>query len=131
MGGAHIAPLGHVIHSQVGVGIDEARIDRVARQVPDSGPRGSLHISTHLLDEPVADHDGGVVHGLSRSCDHPRAHQCMEACAVVPDARHRFGSGRLLGSRTAREQERKAHHREDCFHYVLQKRKIKPPALRA
>ena len=78
---------------------------------------------------PFADHDGGVVQDLPRSRHHPRAHQRVEAGAVVSDARHRFGSGRLLGRHSAREQESEAQHGEKCSHDVLQEKKEnKPPA---
>ena len=120
MCGPYVTPLGNVVHSQVGVGIDEARIDRVARQVPDSGPRGGLQVPSHLLDEPVADHHGGVVQDAARSRHHPRTHQCVEPGAVVPHALNRFGTVRLLGSHAAGEQEREAQHGEICSHGVPQ-----------
>ena len=97
MGRPHVAPFGHGVHPEVGVGVDEARIDREARHVPDPGARGRVAAPAHPLDEPVPDHDRGVFHDLARPRHHPGADQGVIPRAVVPDAGHRLGARRLLG----------------------------------
>lgn len=107
MRGPNVATFRDVIHSEICMRINEARIDRVTLQLPNARSCQGLHVTPHLLDNAVTDHNGCVVQDLSRSGHY-----------VVPDARYRFGPGRLLRLEPTGQQQGQAQNREECSHKI-------------
>ena len=114
---SHVATLRRRVTAKVGGGIDEARIDREALEVPHAGASGRGHAGTNGGDEPVADDDRGVGQDLAGGGDDARAHQGVVARAVVAQAGHRLRARGLLGlersgsKRRHAEEETKRSHR--------------------
>ena len=114
--GADVPALRHRVHPEIGVCVDEARVHCLPVEIPHPRASRCVHVSPDRLDEAVADHDRGVVHGLPRPGHDPRPHQGVVSGAIVAHALDRLGPGRLLRPGTRCQDGREPHRAEYRFH---------------
>jgi hypothetical protein len=109
---ADVTALRHRVHAEVGVGIDEAGIHGLSLELPDASAGGRRDIGADGGNEPVADHDGGILEHLAGGRDHPRAGEGVKARAVVAQTRDGFGAGGLLRLEAAAQRHAGEQHSE-------------------